>query len=94
MTQKEQELQATIERLEIEVSALTKQFKSFNSTGRNFSLSVLRGFGSALGATVVFGLALAVAAQLIQSVDYVPILNGILNSGAIEEVVKKFSQSL
>lgn len=92
MTPNEQELQTTIERLEVEVSALTQQFKSFNSARRNFSLSVLRGFGSALGATVVFGLALAVVAQLIQSVDYVPILNGILNSEAIEELVRKFSQ--
>ena len=94
MTEKEQELQTTIERLEVEVSVLTKQFRSFNSIRRNFGIAVLRGFGSALGATVVFGLSIALVIQIIRSIDYVPILNGILNSGAIEEVVNKFSQSL
>jgi hypothetical protein len=94
MTQQEKELQSTIVRLEKEVAILTEQFKNFNSIRRNFFIAVLRGFASALGATVVFGLAIALVIQIVRSIDYVPLLNGIMNSGAIEEVIQKFSQPL
>lgn len=80
--------------LQKEVAQLRKQFENFNSFPRNFAIAILRGFASAIGATLVFGLAIAFLIQIIRSIDYVPILNNILNSGAIEEIIQKFAQSV
>ena len=80
--------------LEQELKRLSKCIERQNSLRRNFAVSVLRGFGGALGATFVFGLVIAGLVQLIRSIDYVPILNSILNSGTIEEVIRRFSQPL
>lgn len=79
--------------LEQQVEELTKQLRLQNSLQRNFFIAMLRGFAGAVGATVVFGIVLALIFQIIRSIDYVPILNNILNSGAIEEVIKRFTQS-
>ena len=87
-------LQQNINNLEIEIKQLTKQVKLQNSLRRNFAMAVIRGFATALGATVVFGFVLAGFIQIVRSIDYVPILNNILNSGAIEELVGKFTQPL
>ncbi len=78
--------------LEDKIQELTKQIKLQNSYKRNFSVVVVRGLGSAIGATFVFGLVLAGLFQVIKSVDYVPVLNNILNSQAIEELIRRFTQ--
>ena len=80
--------------LEQKIEELTKQIKLQTSFKRNFLIAVLRGFATALGATVVFGIALALVFQLVRSIDYVPILNNILNSSAIEEVIYRFTQTV
>ncbi|MBP7842664.1 hypothetical protein KA017_01535 [Candidatus Woesebacteria bacterium] len=77
--------------LEDKIQQLTKQVKLQNSYKRNFSIGIIRGFGSAIGATVVFGLVLAIFFQVVRSIDYVPILNTILNSQAIEELIRRFT---
>lgn len=78
--------------LEQKIEELTRQIKLQTSFKRNFLMAVLRGFATALGATVVFALALALVFQLVRSIDYVPILNNVLNSSAIEEVIHRFTQ--
>ena len=80
--------------LEEMIDALTKQITIQNSLQRNLLVAVARGFASAIGATVVFGLVLAGLFQIVRSIDYVPILNNILNSQAIEEVIKRFTMQL
>ncbi|GIK84112.1 MAG: hypothetical protein BroJett025_07340 [Patescibacteria group bacterium] len=82
----------TNENLENKIEQLTKQIQIQNSTRRNFYIAVVRGFGSALGATAVFGLVLAILFQIVRSIDYVPVLNNILSSQAIEEVIRRFTQ--
>lgn len=76
------------ERLPLLVRELEKQ----NSIARNFLIGIVRGFGTAIGATVVFGLVLAGFFQAIKSIDYVPILNTILSSQAVEELIHRFTQ--
>lgn len=78
--------------LEQKIVELTKQIALQNSIKRNFLIAALRGFSTALGATVIFGIAIALVFQLVRSIDYVPILNNILNSSAIEDVVVRFTQ--
>lgn len=88
------DLEKELNLLRTEVADLHTQFRQFNSFRRNFSVAIVRGFASALGATVVFGLALASLIQIVRSIDYVPILNDILNSGAIEEIIKRFASQV
>lgn len=80
--------------LEKKIEELTKQIKRQNSLRRNFLISVLKGFAGALGATVVFGIAVALVFQIVRSIDYVPILNNILNSMAIEEFILRFTNPI
>lgn len=74
-----------------EIEKLTRQIQIQNSLKRNFVVAVLRGFGTALGATAVFGLVLALLLQIVVSIDYVPILNNILSSQAVEELIRRFT---
>ena len=82
----------TDKNLEDQIKELSGHIKRQNSIQRNFLIAIVRGLGSAIGATVVFGVGLAILFQIVRSIDYVPILNNILNSGAIEEVIHKFTQ--
>lgn len=84
----------TTDSLETKITELTGQLKLQNSFKRNFLQSIVRGFGTALGATAVFGLVLALLFQVIRSIDYVPILNGFLSSQAVEDVIRRFTQPL
>lgn len=79
--------------LEQKIQALTKQIEKQNSFKRNFFISIFRGLGGAIGATIIFGIGIAVIIQITRSIDYVPILNNILNSKAIESIINRFIQS-
>ena len=75
--------------LETEISKLTTQVARQNSLKRIFFISVLRGFATALGATLVFSLVIAWLVSFLQKIDYVPLITNILNSPAFETLVGK-----
>ena len=85
-------LQKSILSLEKSISNLEKRVQKQTSFRRNFAMSLVRGFGGAIGATVIFGLALALVIQIVRSINYVPLINNILNSQAIESVINRFTQ--
>ena len=87
-----QSLQQSILKLEESISRLEEKVRRQTSLRRNFTLSLVKGLGSAVGATVIFALMLASVVQVIRSIDYVPIINNILSSQAIEDVVNRFTQ--
>ncbi len=86
------DLQASIDKLEKSVSFLGEQVRRQNSYRRNASLSLVRGFSTAVGATVIFGVILASLLQIVRSIDYVPIVNNLMSSEAIESIINKFTQ--
>ncbi|NCO12095.1 MAG: hypothetical protein COZ34_00910 [Candidatus Pacebacteria bacterium CG_4_10_14_3_um_filter_34_15] len=86
------DLQTSINELEKSVSFLGEQIRKQNSYRRNVSLSVVRGFSTAVGATVIFGVILALLVKTISSIDYVPIINNLMSSEAIESFIAKFTQ--
>ncbi len=86
------DLHTSIKKLEGSVLSLEKTVKKQTSFKRIFALSLVHGFGTAAGATVIFGLILALVLQVIKSIDYVPIINNLLSSQAIESVISKFTQ--
>lgn len=89
-TQTKNNLQQSIDRLEETVARLDKRIQTQNSYVRNFGLSLARGLASAVGATIIFGLSIAIVIQILRSIDYVPIINNILDSQAIENVISRF----
>ena len=92
MIENNKDLQKSISSLEESILKLEKKVQRQTSFRRNFALSLVRGFGTAVGATVIFGLAIAFTIQAVRSIDYVPIMNNLLNSQAIENVINKFTQ--
>lgn len=91
MEENNQSLQQSINNLEKSVSSLEQVIKKQNSVRHSVALSLLRGFTTALGATVIFGISLALVIQIVRSIDYVPIINNILSSQAIESVINGFT---
>ena len=85
-------LQDSILKLEKSISSSEEYERKQTSFGRIFTLALVRGFGTAVGATVIFGLILASIIQIVRSIDYVPIINNLLSSQAIESVINKFTQ--
>lgn len=78
--------------LESKIEELTRQIKLQNSAKRNFSIAIIRGFGTAIGATIVFGFVLALMLQIIKSIDYVPVLNNVLTSQEVVDLIQNFLQ--
>ena len=78
--------------LEKAITRLNKNVQRQTSLTHNFALGLVRGLGTAVGATVVFGLVVAFVMQVIKSIDYVPIVNNIVNSQVIEELISKFTR--
>ncbi len=72
-----------------ELQKNTKQLRELNSFGRNFALSLVRGVGVTLGATIVTGLILTLLYQAYtSSVSSVPILEKILPKSSVEPYLK------
>lgn len=78
--------------LESKIEELTNQIRIQNSVQRTFAISILRGFGAAIGATIVFGLVLALLSQVIRSIDYIPVLNSVLTSQEVVDLIQNFLQ--
>lgn len=76
--------------LKEEIELLRHELRRQNSFSRLFFHSVLRGLFTAIGATVVTALVFALVFQIVRSIDYVPIINGLLDSRALEAVLNRF----
>lgn len=62
------------------ISLLNKNIEKSISFRRNFFLSIVKGVGSFLGATIVAGILLGILSTVIDSVDDVPVLNKIVST--------------
>ncbi len=91
MNDKEAELQRSLLKLEKSISKLDARVKRQTSFRRNFIMALLHGFAGAVGATIIFGLSIVLLVRIVRSIDYVPIINNIVNSQAVETVINKFA---
>jgi len=92
MLENEENFGQSISNLEKSISSLEENIKKQTSLSRNFTISLVRGLGGAIGATVIFSIVFAFSIKVIQSIDYVPLLNNILSSKAIEDIVSNFAK--
>lgn len=86
------DLDNSIASLERSVERLEKKVIQVTSYKRVFFISLLHGFGTAVGATFIFGIIIASLVQAAKTIDYVPIINNLLNSQAIEAIINNFTQ--
>jgi len=75
------------QQLNQEIKTLTKEIKLLNSFPRRLALGVVTGVGTAIGATIVASVVIAILAQAIQSINDVPILNKLIQSQEIQQVL-------
>ncbi len=81
---------STVDRTVREIRQNTKQLQALNSFKRNFALSLVRGVGVTLGATIVTGLILAgVYKAYTSSVNTIPILEKVLPKSSVEPYFKQ-----
>ncbi len=59
-----------------------------NSFKRNFALSIVQGMGSALGATLVAGIVIAIIYQLLVSLNALPFFQDLLPSSAADQFLQ------
>lgn len=71
-----------------EISRTNKLLARQNSFRRNFTLSVVQGMGSALGATLVAGILVALFYQLLVSVNEVPFFHNLIPSSAADQFLQ------
>lgn len=66
--------------------ANTRQLQKANSFTYNFALSIVRGIGVTMGATIITGLLLAVAYSIYtSSIGTVPFINNIIPQSEVEK---------
>jgi hypothetical protein len=73
--------------LTTELAKLTKQMANANSYWKIFLRGIVAGIGTALGATIIAGLLVAFLASVVDSVDDIPILNNIVQSSNLKELL-------
>lgn len=73
-----------------ELQKNTKQLRELNSFGRNFLMSLVRGVGVTLGATIVTGIILTMIYRAYtSSVSTIPILEKVLPKSSVEPYFKQ-----
>lgn len=75
--------------LKTELRELNKHLARANSAPRLFLLGIIRGAGAAVGATIILGLAITLLATLIQSVENIPIINELIESLKISDLIEQ-----
>lgn len=59
---------------------LNKQLAKLNSYSYQFFLSIVRGVGTALGATIIFSIVIAILAGFLKNTDFYPTLENIFSN--------------
>lgn len=66
---------------------LIAQLRKSNSLLRRFFMGIMMGVGTAVGATLILGVALTVLARLVNSFEDIPIINTIIENYRLDEYV-------
>jgi len=65
---------------ETHLKEIQRQLEKINSPWRRFTMGILQGLGTAIGATLVAGILIIILNQVVRSVNDIPILNKIIPS--------------
>ncbi len=68
-----------LEELDQTLATTNERLAKQNSLGRRFLLGIVQGLGGAIGLTIVAGIVLSLLAQLVQSLEAVPLLDRVID---------------
>ncbi|MGD9129213.1 MAG: DUF5665 domain-containing protein [Candidatus Woesebacteria bacterium] len=88
MRKTNEKLIQTLNEVHRSIERLDKNIKRQNSFKRNFLLSIVRGVGYFIGATIVAGLAIAIMFKFLMSLDRLPFINQAIDVELIEETLE------
>ncbi len=67
------------------LESLNEELEKSNSVLHNLGLSIVKGVGTLIGATIVATLLLGILSQIIQSANDIPILNKVIDTEKVNE---------
>lgn len=82
------DLETKLETISNHLAKLDTSIQKKLSFKRNFLLSIVKGVGYAIGATLIAGIVIAILSWSISSIQDVPILNKILTASDIEQTLR------
>lgn len=87
-----QEMTKKIENLEAQLALLNQNL--YKQTALKFIIfhSIIRGICYALGATIIAGAVLGFGFRIVSTIDYVPILNQMLSSEEVRDLLRSFKE--
>lgn len=74
-----------LENLENQLILLNQRLEKKTSFKYLFVFAIIQGIGYVIGATLIAGVAIAILARLLVTLDYVPFLNQIITSEQVQE---------
>lgn len=78
--------------LEKQLEILNQRLYRKTNPKHIFLLGLIQGIGYTFGATIVAGLVLFLAVQMIASIDYLPVINQFLSSEGVREVLQSLKE--
>jgi len=78
--------------LEKQLEILNQRLYRKTNPKHIFLFGLIQGIGYTFGATIVAGLVLFFAVQMIASIDYLPVINQFLSSDGVREVLQSFKE--
>ena len=82
-------MQDQLKKLNQNIQQLEDRLRKINSPGRVFGLSVLKGFGYAIGLTLVFGIAISILAKILEPIFQAPFFQNLLNNQLIKDQIQQ-----
>lgn len=75
--------------LELEIKKLTAQLKLLTSKKQTFARGLITGIATALGATIIAGIFIAILGRVVNSVEDVPLLRDLIETINLKDLVDK-----
>lgn len=75
------------------IDRLDRSIRQQNSLSRVFVRAIVAGVGSALGASLVAGIVVVLLARILQTIDYIPFISGVISSQEIQDALRGAFQS-
>lgn len=82
-------MQDKLEKLGQNIEQLEDRLRKINSPGRVFGLSVLKGFGYAIGLTLVFGIVISILAKILEPIFLAPFFQNLFNNQLIQDQIRQ-----
>ncbi len=85
-------LETQLETLQGSLNLINARLKKRTSFIYLFLYGVVQGIGTVIGATIVAGLLIAILARIIGTLNYIPVLDQLINQEQVQESFRQFGE--